>query len=255
MSTIGTIGSSTGMENLHARKRPNPEEMAASLFSKLDTSGQGYLQKSDLQNALDKVSSGASSSSSGASTDTSSTADALFAKLDSDGDGKVTKDEFSSTLKKLSEQLDSHFANMRMQGGMNGMGGTGGMPPPPPANDAGFTKDELSSQLQQIGSSDSERSNLISNVVQNFDKADTNGDGKVSFQEAMAYQQASVSGASTSATASTASSTGDTTTATGQTTAANSSEDQRLLRQIMHLMQAYNIGGATQSSSTITATA
>lgn len=250
MSTIGTIGSSTastGMENLHARKRPNPEEMAASLFSKLDTSGQGYLQKSDLQNALDKV----SASSSGTSSSTASTADALFAKLDSDGDGKVTKDEFSSTLKKLSEQLDNHFATMRMQGGMNGANGAGGMPPPPPG-DAGFTKDELSSQLEEIGSSDSDRSALISNIVQNFDKADTNGDGKVSFQEAMAYQQASASSATSSTSTST---TGDTATATGQTTAANSGDDLRLMRQIMHLMHAYNIGGATQSSSTITATA
>lgn len=64
------------------------------------------------------------------------------------------------------------------------------MPPPPPVERRervpairGFTKDELTSQLSDIGSSDSTRSSLISNIINNFDEADTDSDGKVSFQK------------------------------------------------------------------------
>jgi hypothetical protein len=59
---------------------------------------------------------------------------------------------------------------MRMNGsGDGGPSGTGSMRPPPPqdGNDAGFTKDELTGQLKEIGSSDSKRSALISKIIDN----------------------------------------------------------------------------------------
>ncbi len=90
------------------------------------------------------------------------------------------------------------------------------MPPPLPPGGAqgtsdsntGFTKDELTGQLSEIGSDDAARSGLISKIVENFDEADTNSDGKVSLQEAMAYDNAnsassnSTTGASSSSTSS-----------------------------------------------------
>jgi Ca2+-binding EF-hand superfamily protein len=185
MSSISSLSSTTSsMSMMHSMRRPDPAKMAEDLFSKLDTSGQGYLQLSDLQAAYDSISTSSSSSTS-SSTDSSSVSD-LFSQLDSNSDGKVTKDEFSSSMSKLAQQLDDQFQSSRMQQGMEGM--MGGMPPPP-ANDTGFTKDELTSQLSEIGSSDSSRSTLISSIVENFDKADSNGDGKVNASEAMAYAQ------------------------------------------------------------------
>jgi hypothetical protein len=124
---------------------------------------------------------------------------------------------------------------MRMQGG--------GMPPPPPprGNDAGFTKDELSSQLNEIGSSDSERSSLISDIVQNFDEADTDGDSKVSFREAMAYDQSQSSSSGSSETKETA-------------IVATEDSNQKLMMQIMRLMQAYNPENSEKNAATTIAT-
>lgn len=162
------------------------------LFSKLDTKNQGYLEKSDLVSAFSQIGSDSDSSA----------VDQLFTALDNDGDGKVSESEFSSTLSKLQEELDSQFNNMRMSGFPGAQGaGMGGMPPPPPPqDDEGFTKEELQSQLEEIGDSDSQRSSLISTVVNNFDEADSNGDGKVSFAEAQAYSSDSGNTEASSAT-------------------------------------------------------
>lgn len=227
ISSLGSIGSmASSMSMMHAMRRPDPAKMAENLFSKLDTSGQGYLEKADLQAAFD-----------GISTNTGSTTnvDDLLTQLDTDSDGKVTKDEFSSSMSKLAQQLDDQFQSSRMQQGMEGMmGGMGGMPPPPPpANDSGFTKDELTSQLEEAGSTDSTRASLLSSIVQNFDAADTDSDGKVSFREAMAYQNAN------STTSSSGSSSASSTSSTGST----SSTDSQVMQQIMRLIQAYGHGG------------
>lgn len=200
------------------------------LFAKLDSKSQGYIEKSDLVSAFSQI-----------STD-STEAEGVFAALDSDSDGKVTESEFSTTLSKLQEELDSQFDSMRLDGfsGAQGAGGMAGMPPPPPPeNDSGFSKDELSSQLEEIGSTDSERSSLISNIVANFEAADTDGDGKVSFAEAQTYDSESKS----SSTASDSSST------TASSTSANS--DNALMMKIMQLMHAYGTTSQDDQSSSI----
>lgn len=162
------------------------------LFSKLDTKNQGYLEKSDLASAFSKISS----------SDQSSSVDELFSTLDGDGDGKVTSSEFSSTLSQLQSELDSQYNSMRMQGYSSAHGGHGGgMPPPPPESDSGFTQDELQSQLDEIGSTDSQRSDFITNIVNNFEAADTDSDGKVTFSEAQAYNSSSDTTTTSSSTA------------------------------------------------------
>ena len=253
MTSISGISNSSammqGMSGMRAMQRPDPAQMAENLFTQLDTSGQGYLQKADLQSALDKLSSSASSTSD------SSNVDELFASLDADSDGKVTKNEFTDGLKKLQDSLEQQFQDGRMQMAMqaDGMNGMGGMPPPPPAqggNDEGFTKDELSSQLKETGSSDSSRSSLISSIVQNFDKADTNSDGKVSFQEAMAYQQSSTS---SSTSQQSAASSEDSTTASSASSAGNS--EAKVMMQIMKLMHAYMANNSASTSSTLSVSA
>ena len=193
MSSIASLGSSTTAQyaGVGHHRRPDPSKMASELFSKLDTKGQGYLEKSDLESALSSV---GSSSSSGSS---SATADQVFSALDSNGDGKVTQDEMSSSLQKLSEQLNSQFDQSRMNGAMGGGQGPdgdgdgdqdGGR-----GKDQGFTKDQLTS----IASStkDSNLSQMMTNLANNFSAADTNGDGKITRDEAMTYQQ-SANGAS-----------------------------------------------------------
>ena len=206
ISSVSSYASSIASASTQRRQRPDPAQMAADLFSKLDTKSQGYLEKSDLQSAFDALSGTGSSAS----------VDDIFTQLDGNGDGKVTKDEMSTSLQNLADQLDSQFNQMRMNGGMP-------PPPPPPENDTGFTKDELSSQLSEIGSTDSKRSELISNIVSNFDKADTDSDGKVSFKEAMAYDQKTSSASSSSTTNS----------------SNTNSSDLAVMKRIMELMQSY----------------
>ena len=217
ISSYGVANSYSGTFGMQRPQRPSAEEMASDLFSKLDSSGKGYIQESDLESALSAI-IGSSSSSNTDSTGTASASE-IFSQLDSDGDGKVTEDEMASGFQKLADALDSQFEQSRMQGAMP--------PPPPPQNDTGFTKDELTEQLSEIGSSDSGRASFISNVVENFDAADTNGDGKVTFQEAMAYNEPSSSSSTTNSSSSTTSS---------QVT------DAQVFRQLMDLLRTYDTG-------------
>jgi Ca2+-binding EF-hand superfamily protein len=219
----------------------NASQLSSNLFKALDTKSQGFLEKSDFIAAFSKLSSNSSSGiANSASSTTSTSVDDVFSALDSDSDGKVTKSEFASTLAKLQEQLDSQFNQTRMQGG-GGPGGPQGMngpPPPPPANDAGFTKDELTSKIKEIGSTDSKRTDLMSKIANNFEAADTNSDGKVSFTEAMAYDKASQ--ATTSSTNSASSS-----------NTASSNPDAGIMMKIMQLMHAYGNSSQDQASNTL----
>jgi Ca2+-binding EF-hand superfamily protein len=216
---IGGIGSSS--------------QLSSKLFSALDTKSQGFLEKSDFTSAFSKLSSGSTSSSS-----SSASVDDVFSALDGNSDGKVTKDEFASTLAKLQEQFES--SRMHGAGGHGGHGGpqgAGGPPPPPPANDAGFSKDELSSQLEEVSSSsDSKRTELLSKIVNNFEAADTDSDGKVSFTEAMAYDQSTQNSTASDASSSTSSA------------SSTNSTDAGIMMKIMQLMHAYSSGNEDQSS-------
>ena len=227
MSSISSVGSSLASSytvNSAASRpqRPDPAQMAEDLFSKLDTSGKGYIEQSDLESALSGLTN-STSSQQGAS------ASQIFGQLDGDGDGKVTQGEMSSSFTQLAQALDDQFNQSRMQGGMP-------PPPPPPGGDTGLAKDELSSQLSAIGDSDSAQSSLMSDIVNNFDAADTNQDGKVSFQEATAYDQASSTSAGTSSSAG------------GVASADSSKTDAQIFRQIVDLLRSYGNGDGSEQS-------
>lgn len=216
------------MSSISSSMAPN---WANKLFTQLDTKNQGYIEQSDLASAFSKVS------------DDSTDVEDIFNQIDSDSDGKVTKDEMTTALQQVADELDSQFNSMRMQGGdQGGPGGMGGMPPPPPPeNDAGFTKEELASQLEEIGDTDSKRSELISSVLENFEDADSDSDGKVNFQEAMAYDQSTQSSSST-----TTSSTDSSSTSSSTSTAEND-----VMMKIMQLMHAYQIFGQDNDETNI----
>lgn len=167
----------------------------------------------------------------------------LYASLDTDGDGTVTEQEFSDKLSSVLEELSSQLDGARPQGGPSAMGG---MPPPPPpqntddSEDTGFTVDELSAQLEEIGSTDETRASFLSNVIENFDDADSDGDGKVTFKEAMALQESQ----SAAATATDE----DSSAATTTTTVAEDDTNQ-LLAQILKLAQTYGLASEQNALS------
>lgn len=112
----------------------------------------------------------------------------LFSSWDGDGDGSVTEQEFGDALDTLLARLNEQVGSAGR--GVPGMGGPGGMPPPPPqGEEGGFTVDELGAQLEEIGDSDPARASLLSSVIENFETADSDGDGRASFAEAMALRE------------------------------------------------------------------
>lgn len=194
-SAIGGAGgcSSAMMGGMNGMQRPDPSKMADKLFSKLDTKGQGFIEKSDLQSAFDQV---ASKSSSG----NTPSVDDVFKALDGDGDGKVTKQEMSDGVAKLADQLESQFQSMRMSGKGSGM-----------------SKSDISGMAESTTGSASQALNTL---TQNFDAADTNQDGKISAQEAMAFQMSSEKTLSSSDA---------------------QSSDARVMARIMDLMASYGV--------------
>jgi hypothetical protein len=81
-------------------------QTSSSLFSKLDTDGDGQISKSEFETAL---------TGAGAST---SNADALFAKLDANGDGSISQSE-------LAKASHGHHHHMHGGGGAQGSGSSG----------------------------------------------------------------------------------------------------------------------------------
>lgn len=148
---------------------------ADSVFSKLDTKNQGYIDKTDLQSALSATDDGGGMQSGDI--------DDAFSALDGDGDGKVTKSELTDAMTRLSDQLNAQFDASRVNGrGMR----PDGPPPGPPPGGAGGSTDSTSS---------------ASNTSSTTEPADTNGDGTVSAQEQAAYETKQASASDTGQTA------------------------------------------------------
>lgn len=254
MSSINSIGGG-GYSLMSPMKRQDPSQRTDAVFSKLDSSGKGFIEKSDLQSAFDKLSA---KSGSGSTSDVSE----LFSKFDGNDDGKISKQEFSDTVKNMTAQLDEYFSTTRtrnaMQGGssgepggeMRGMNGSVGRPPPRFGEGPTLSKDELRSTLNEVGTSDS-RSKMMTKILNNFEKADTDSDGKVSFQEATAYDQSNPD----ATTQSNALVSRTNASAFGKQSLAGLS--QQLEQQIRQLAQAYGAAGDpranAQASLSITA--
>lgn len=215
-NAIGSIGSNPSMMmgGMQGMRRPDPSKMADNLFSKLDTKGQGYIEKSDLQSAFDQVSS-SRPSSGGASVDE------VFQALDSDGDGKVTRQDMSDGIKKLADQLEGQFQNMRMQGKGGGMGMMGGM-----GSAGGVSRDELSGMVDSAQGATQRMDALLAN----FDTADADQDGKVSAQEARSFQEANASAS----------------------TAAPADDENRIMMQVMELARYYSQSSQYDANETAT---
>ena len=145
----------------------NVSKWADSVFSKLDTKNQGYIEKTDLQDALSKV---GGNGNRGGAVDVDDT----FSALDGDSDGKLTKSELTDAMTKLSDQLNAQF-----DAGRVGRGG------PPPSGKGGAGGED--SSTGSTGSTGSTSTDYIA-------AADTDGDGTVSDAEQAAYDKKVASG-------------------------------------------------------------
>jgi hypothetical protein len=84
---------------------------------------------------------------------------------------------------------------------------------------------------------------MLTDLVQNFDAADANQDGKVTMQETLSYQQSqSTAGSGTSTTA--------TSENAGTTASSSDNFEAQMMLQIMKLAQAYGIGQEDSAAAT-----
>lgn len=236
-NAISGIGGNSGysqmmmqsMQGGGRKPQTNASEMAGELFAKLDTKGQGYIQQSDLESAMSSLSSSTGNAS----------ASEIFNTLDGNSDGKLTQSELTASLQQLEQELNSQFDSMRM----GGQGEKSGMPPPPPPSGGeppDLTQSQLSEMASALSSVDSQASAMFSNLANNFDEADANGDGTVSAAEAMAFSQANPSSS-------------DTRVAAGSED--TQSFNAQVMTQIMRLMESYGLAENQQQTSTLSLTA
>lgn len=177
-----------------APQAAQPGQKADKLFAELDALGRGEIQSADLVRAFDRIGDQATAG-----------AEKLFGKLDADGSGTINRREFTGSINRLADQLDTHFMRVRLHGEGD----------PAPADGAGFSREELTGQL--------------SGIVGNFDRADANGDGRVSLAEAKALANAGAAGVLPSAAA----------------------DNVETMLKVVRLMQAYGIvGGSTDTADT-----
>lgn len=143
-------------------------KFAEELLTSMDSDSSGSVDSAEFSSAALALSS---------SSDESSVKEA-FAALDTNEDGVVSIDELTSSIEAIIGQQQGAMA-------------AGGPPPPPPSKeeDTGYTQEELTAMSSEVASSDSKLSSLFETLAKNFNSADTNGDGKVTSAEAMAYQE------------------------------------------------------------------
>jgi Ca2+-binding EF-hand superfamily protein len=196
MIGIGTLISlaASAYQAIQAANRPDPAtQKADQLFSQLDAAGKGAIESADLQSAFDKIAAKATAK-----------ADQLFSKLDANGDGSVNKAEFSSSINRLAEQLDQHYMHLRMHGEQAGR--------------TSFSREDLTG--------------LASHIANNFDKADRDGDGKISVKEATSLVKTNSTGA-----------------LSGSSTSPAESQNVELMLQVLRLMQVYGTNQIATSGS------
>jgi len=174
ISSVSCMNSLASYSSVKNTQKSDSSSLVDKLFAKLDTKQQGFVDKSELQAALTSTTAKATGSSSG---------DDLFAKMDADGDGKITKQEMGNTLDAMLSQMDNLAAQMRVHGAAGGN-----------QDDKGFSKDELVQIGQDTSTGDSKRSAFMSKLADNFDKADSDGNGKITRDEAISYAKASGAG-------------------------------------------------------------
>lgn len=134
---------------------------SAAVYNQL-SQGNTSLTQADFSSALSQLNDSSTATKQ---------SEALFVTLDADSNGELTETEFSKG-----------FADIiyNRQGSLQGRNND--MPPPPLRNDAGKSADELSVMLQQVDADSQESANLTA-LLDNFAEVDTDGDGKLTFQE------------------------------------------------------------------------
>ena len=102
--------------------------------------------------------------------------------------------------------------------------------------DEGLTADQMTEIASKTD--DSDLASLMKTLASNFEAADAHGDGKVTHDEAMAYQEQNQA-------------TGATTTASTSSSSSASALDENVVKQIMQLVQTYSGQSSSKAQSSL----
>jgi hypothetical protein len=159
-----------------------------SLFNKLDTKKQGYVDQADLAAALGTDETG--------STTNSDDAAEMVKQFDGDGDGKITQSELSSAISKVADELNAQFDSSRVDKSQAG-------PPPVAASTDDVATEEDDTAVSATGVASGAKGappagggggapvSASSSTSDNkyVQAADTDTDGTVTDEEAAAYKK------------------------------------------------------------------
>ncbi|NEX20561.1 hypothetical protein G3480_09595 [Thiorhodococcus mannitoliphagus] len=185
LTNIGDIASSLyGAKSEQTQRYGSPTDSIEQVFSYLDTEGKGYLDTADFAAAFESL---GLRSGDGSLADAG--AEEVVSVLDLDGDGRVTTDDMTQGLQTLTDSLGV----LRGRESPVGPEAVGAMTPPPtPEQVLGFTEEALKSQFEALTSGaeadpEDEGTQLLASILDDFETADADGDGRVSGEEAMAF--------------------------------------------------------------------
>ena len=250
---------------------------AEEVFKSLDSDSDGKLTKTELSDGLKKVQDQLESSfqamrtkgkgdmppppppqggngdadSDTDSSSTSSSQSASYDPADTNKDGTVSATEAlayalsnsSSTSSSsstdttasntdIANALASMMQNVLQPGQAEGHHGHHGGG----KKDEGLTADQMTEIASKTD--DSDLASLMKTLASNFEAADANGDGKVTHDEAMAYQEQNQA-------------TGATTTASTSSSSSASALDENVVKQIMQLVQTYSGQSSSKAQSSL----
>ncbi len=132
----------------------------------------------------------------------------------------------------IANALDSMMQNVLQPGQAEGHHGHHGGG----KKDEGLTADQMTEIASKTD--DSDLASLMKTLASNFEAADANGDGKVTHDEAMAYQEQNQA-------------TGATTTASTSSSSSASALDENVVKQIMQLVQTYSGQSSSKAQSSL----
>lgn len=215
-----------------------------SLFNKLDTKKQGYVDQSDLVAALGTDEAGSTANADDAAE--------MLKQIDGDNDGKITKSELSTAISKVADELNAQFDSSRVdksQASATGMANV----------DETSTEDDDDTAVAATGSASTasatkaapagrggggaapvSSSSSTESTNKYVQAADTDSSGEVSDDEAAAYKKLMAAQAEAK-----------------QNKPADGADSDKDLARALDMLKNYvdNSGDAKQATSTITETA
>lgn len=274
----GYLESSDLASALGSNSSSTSSASAEEVFKSLDSDSDGKLTKTELSDGLKKVQdqlessfqamrtkgkgdmppppppqggNGDADSDTDSSSTSSSSQSASYDPADTNKDGTVSATEAlayalsnsSSTSSSsstdttasntdIANALASMMQNVLQPGQAEGHHGHHGGG----KKDEGLTADQMTEIASKTD--DSDLASLMKTLASNFEAADANGDGKVTHDEAMAYQEQNQA-------------TGATTTASTSSSSSASALDENVVKQIMQLVQTYSGQSSSKAQSSL----